>query len=483
MADGDNTGPILEELLGKDAAPNKSQPQAGGAVVSLVSGDDLAPPVHRMHQTRLVRNAGHMAVGSKMATPDANSAFADEVQPLFSSRPENARKRRPPRIAVAIACLVAMGATTTFTTYLGGADQGVPFLSYGESEKPAVDMTDAVAPAQPLLLAVSPASLAVPSPATAPDVGGHVGSASGFIRIAQKDAPGLEIANVFGPAGKPLHLAVSLSGAGSEDYSFLMFRGLPPKVTLSAGFRLKESWAVSLRDLDNLAIESPPDFQGSFNLEVLLIKGRDTPAESRLVSIEIVPPEVELPGVALRQPTPADIPAAQQPAPGPQVLTAAPRTIDEREQQVEPREQPAEPREQVEPREQTVKPSEQQVKPREQLVKPSEQRPPASPLPPAPAHRRPAIAPAEETAMMQRADGLLRNKDVMSARLVYEHLVNNGSTKAALAMGKTYDPAFLRTIEAAGLKPDVEKARQWYSRAADLGDQEAAKRLSALASR
>ena len=85
--------------------------------------------------------------------------------------------------------------------------------------------------------------------------------------------------------------------------------------------------------------------------------------------------------------------------------------------------------------------------------------------------------------MMQRADGLLRNHDVTSARLIYEHLAKSGSAKAALAMGKTYDPAFLRTAGAAGLKPDVAKARTWYSRAAELGDQEAAKRLSELASR
>lgn len=84
---------------------------------------------------------------------------------------------------------------------------------------------------------------------------------------------------------------------------------------------------------------------------------------------------------------------------------------------------------------------------------------------------------------MERASSLLANNDVSSARLLYEHLANNGSARAALAMGQTYDPAYLRSIDPKGLKADVAKARQWYKRAADMGDQEAPSRLSGLASR
>src|ERR1700754_350082 len=101
--------------------------------------------------------------------------------------------------------------------------------------------------------------------------------------MGQGAASARSASNVFGPAGKPIRLPVSLNGARNDEYSFLMFRGMPAKITMSAGFRLKESWAVSLRDLDDLKIETPADFQGSFNLEILLIKGRDTPVESKVV--------------------------------------------------------------------------------------------------------------------------------------------------------------------------------------------------------
>ena len=85
--------------------------------------------------------------------------------------------------------------------------------------------------------------------------------------------------------------------------------------------------------------------------------------------------------------------------------------------------------------------------------------------------------------MLQRAQTLLRNKDIASARLLFEHLAKSGSAKGALAMGKTFDPGILRSIEASGLKPDIAKAREWYKQAADLGEPEAASRLGSLASR
>jgi hypothetical protein len=306
-----------------------------------------------------------------------------------------------------------------------------------------VASTASIADSQPLtVMAISQAPAAAPTrvASLSPTVlqSPKKAATGGFVRVAQKDAPTLSVANVFGPAGKPVRLPIDLNGARAEDYSFLMFRGLPANVTLSAGFRLKESWAVSLRDLDNLMIEAPETYQGAFNLEILLIKGRDTPAESQVISVEIVADDIQLPpSQAIAQPN----------APGPQVLTAAPRTIE---------------------------PAERAAAAPAPIVR-------AAPRAAAPA---PAARPSpQEEAMMERASSLLSNNDVSSARLLYEHLANSGSARAALAMGQTYDPAYLRSIDPKGLKADIAKARQWYKRAAEMGNQDASSRLSGLASR
>ena len=442
MAKGEGNGPSIEaflgngieEFLGKGKGPvGMAQDPSNSAMTRpavAVEFVSMSPPLHRLHETRLVRNAGHMAIGMKMAVPlhiteNDDTAFPQDV---VSAATERRTRRGLPRTAVLVAFAVALCSSTSLTGILA---THVPVEAPQPAQRggPAdVDITGALPQVTPVhAMAISVGQTANLTPTVA-NLSNHVPSA--IIRIAQKDAPGLEVSNIFGPAGKPIRVPVSLTGGRAEEYSFLMFRGLPPKVTLSAGFRLKESWAVSLRDLDNLTIETPAEFQGAFNLEVLLIKGRDTPAESRVISVEIVSQDTQPPSTA----------SINQSAPGPQLLTAAPRTPDAERPPV-------------------TKRSQQQLQ------------------------ARSTIPAAEEQAMMQRAEGLLRNKDVASARLLFEHLAKNGSAKAALAMGKTFDPAFFRTIEAAGLKPDVEKARDWYNQAADLGDQEAPSRLSALASR
>ena len=109
----------------------------------------------------------------------------------------------------------------------------------------------------------------------------------GIVRIVKQDAPGLIVEDIRGRPGSEIPLKIEIAQGDTEEYSFLMFRGLPAEISLSAGFRLKDSWAVSLRDLANLALISPPNFEARFQVEVLLIKGRNTPADSRVMNVTL----------------------------------------------------------------------------------------------------------------------------------------------------------------------------------------------------
>jgi hypothetical protein len=432
MANDERTGPIFQEMFGKGGAGDERLGEAAPE-----ENDEFSPPLHRMHEQRMVRSAGQMAIGCRMPAP-IPVANAGPGTPVFSS--SDGRGSGVSRAALLLTCAIVIGGVAVYNGNVGEPEAGPPPSAGTETKQPDVDTTAEI-PTAPQVQALAISQAPVGATRGTVDAGRSDGPGSGFIRIAQKDAPGLNVSNVFGPAGKPIRVPVSLTGTRPEDYSFLMFRGLPTEVTLSAGFRLKESWAVSLRDLENLTLETPSEFQGAFNLEVLLVKGRDTPAESRVITVEIVPQDLQIP--------PATTASNQPAAPGPQVLTAAPRTVD-----------PAE-------------------KPVDRVVRPVPKPAPSANRAPAPA--RPASQ--EEETMMRRANALLDRKDVMSARLVLEHLANNGSARAAFTMGKTYDPAYLRTLDVAGLIPDIDKAREWYRRAADLGDSEAASRLGALANR
>lgn len=100
-----------------------------------------------------------------------------------------------------------------------------------------------------------------------------------LLRIAQAGAD-FSIANVSGISGEPVKLAISLSEAVLKTVKnpggpvFMMFHGLPPELALSAGFRVNEVWAVSLKDVSQLTLSAPPDYSGTFNLTAILHRGK-----------------------------------------------------------------------------------------------------------------------------------------------------------------------------------------------------------------
>lgn len=105
------------------------------------------------------------------------------------------------------------------------------------------------------------------------------------------------IENVMGASGKPLRLSVTMPKEGldiprnPEGPFFLMFEGLPAKVTLSAGFRVKDGvWAVSFKDIGDLSLSAPADFTGAFDVRAVLRRGTQTDIQSHRFRVEFVTP-------------------------------------------------------------------------------------------------------------------------------------------------------------------------------------------------
>jgi hypothetical protein len=63
------------------------------------------------------------------------------------------------------------------------------------------------------------------------------------------------------------------------------------------------------------------------------------------------------------------------------------------------------------------------------------------------------------------------------ARAYFRRAAEAGSADAAFALGDTYDPAFIDSIGAHGIKADVAQARTWYERARELGSEDAKAKL------
>jgi TPR repeat protein len=75
--------------------------------------------------------------------------------------------------------------------------------------------------------------------------------------------------------------------------------------------------------------------------------------------------------------------------------------------------------------------------------------------------------------LLDRGDRLFTTGDLASARLFYERAADAGSGQAALRLGESYDPAFLKRIQLRSVPGDAELAISWYRRAQELGVPEA----------
>lgn len=97
---------------------------------------------------------------------------------------------------------------------------------------------------------------------------------------------------------------------------------------------------------------------------------------------------------------------------------------------------------------------------------------PPAPEPPAPSAlappRPPSPDPARIAVLMRRGDALLALGDISGARRFYERAAEAGSAEAAMAAGRTHDPAALAAMGASGIRPDPDAAAAWYRRAEAL---------------
>ena len=89
----------------------------------------------------------------------------------------------------------------------------------------------------------------------------------------------------------------------------------------------------------------------------------------------------------------------------------------------------------------------------------------------------PQLSPAEVIALVARGDAYLSAGDIASARLYYERAADAGDGGAALRLGATFDPAFLKRAGVRGAPGDPVRALSWYHRAYELGETAAADQL------
>lgn len=91
------------------------------------------------------------------------------------------------------------------------------------------------------------------------------------------------------------------------------------------------------------------------------------------------------------------------------------------------------------------------------------------------------LSPQAEAVLMTRGNEILQQGGIAAARVIFEELARHGSPAGALALARTYDPAYA-VPAAAAPAPNMAEARKWYERAAELGNSDAMQRLAEIAS-
>jgi TPR repeat protein len=88
----------------------------------------------------------------------------------------------------------------------------------------------------------------------------------------------------------------------------------------------------------------------------------------------------------------------------------------------------------------------------------------------------------ESSQLLARAARLLGEGDVAGARLLLLNLAEQGESEAAYELARSYDADALRALGVHGIPADPTRARGWYERASESGNQQAAERLKRFAS-
>jgi Sel1 repeat len=90
------------------------------------------------------------------------------------------------------------------------------------------------------------------------------------------------------------------------------------------------------------------------------------------------------------------------------------------------------------------------------------------------------LDPDEIAGLIARGKDFLMNGDLVSARQLLKRAAEAGSAEAALALGATFDPFVIKQLGAIGIEPDIDRARDWYQKAAALGSAAASRQLANL---
>lgn len=248
----------------------------------------------------------------------------------------------------------------------------------------------------------------------------------------------LDVQDVQGVALQYIPLDISAEPSGPQEELAVRLSGLPDDAMLTSGRKLPDgSWLLKDGEEDSVKLVLPSFNSGELALavEAVTMPSGEEATPMKEMTVSVVPAKADMTvvpaaGEVVRQTSfnkggPVSLDLSQPPVPM-RLAEATPQSLPE-------------------------------------------------PVPPEPESAEPPAA-----SIAARGDAALKTGDVAGARSFYLRAHEQGNLMAAAGVARTYDPAIFKQLKVRGLKPDAAKARDWYEKAAQAGDAEAAKRAAAL---
>ena len=216
----------------------------------------------------------------------------------------------------------------------------------------------------------------------------------------------LSVNDAAGTLNTMIPLALTARPASAEQPVDILISGLPTSAYLTAGHQVDDgSWLVKAPDMADLKLVVPQSQSPKISLDVAAL---DQGTSNLAAPIQKL--SVELSDVKI-------IPAAAPPDEQGSNVTTQPTTVDTKVANAQ-----------------------------------------AQPIP------QPVGA-----DLLIRADSLMNQGDIISARQYYMQAANVGSPRGILGVARTYDPKVFAEMKIEGLQPDAAKAAEWYKKAQAAG--------------
>jgi hypothetical protein len=253
-------------------------------------------------------------------------------------------------------------------------------------------------------------------------IGAAVKNSTVIVPASQLD---FSVDDIEGSPGQDLQVTIhlpsasQLASAGGGASTFILVRNIPPGVRLSAGMASGRLWVLPLHDVAGLQLSAQPEVIGSFVLDFNLVGANNQRLAQHSVALKLQ--SFEAPS---------------------RVGTAAPASVTPQAIDTPQRDTPQRAR--------------------------------------TPRRSGPLLTPQEEAVLLKRGEDLLSQGGIAAARILFEELSARESAKGALALARSYDPAFSTNARRSAIAPDLDKALMWYRRADELGSAEARNRLAEI---